>query len=258
MAEKNIFVYFVGTAGSGKSSMTHAFKQWMTVQGLDTVIVNLDPGAEDLAYTPDVDIREWITIPQVMKDYGLGPNGAQIAAADMLALKADELAEIMEGYQTSYFLMDTPGQLELFSFRKSSHLILDALGGGRAVIAFTMDPLVAKTPEGLISQIMLRSTVQFRFLVPTISVLTKVDLLKEEELQTIRSWANDPMALNAALTEGQIGPATQINIEFLTALETVGALSELVTVSSKEMFGLEDLYNTIQQVYAGGEDLTSD
>jgi GTPase SAR1 family protein len=238
--------------------MTYAFQQWMNMKGLDVVTVNLDPGVENLGYAPDVDIRDWINLNQVMEDFGLGPNGAQIACADMLALKAQELADILEDFQTHYFLIDTPGQLELFSFRKSSNVIVDTLGRNRAVIVFTFDPLVAKTPEGLISQIMLRATVQFRFLVPTLSVLTKVDLLEEEELGRIKKWASTVDLLNAALTEGEVGTQTQINIELLTALESVGALSELVTVSSKDGFGFEDLYNLVQQVFLGGEDLMPD
>jgi GTPase SAR1 family protein len=258
MSSKNIFIYMVGTAGSGKSSMTKAFKQWMNQKGLDVVTVNLDPGAENVNYMPDVDIREWIDLNQIMEEFGLGPNGAQVACADMLALKAKDLAEVLEGFETNYYLMDTPGQLELFSFRKSSNVIVDALGRDRSVIAFTYDPLVAKTPEGLISQIMLRATVQFRFLVPTVSVLTKVDLLNEEELETITRRAGSVDALEAALTEGVIGSQTQINLELLRALDTVGAMSELVKVTSKEGIGFGDLYNIVQQVFEGGEDLTPD
>lgn len=256
--EKNVFLYFVGTAGSGKSSLTRTFQQWMTMRGLDTVAVNLDPGAEELGYTADVDIREWISLSQVMKDYGLGPNGAQIAAADMLAFKAKEVAAILDTFQTNYFLMDTPGQLELFCFRKSSNLIVETLGGGRAYLAFAIDPLVARSPEGLLSQLMLKATVQFRFMVPTLGVLTKVDLLSKDEQETIAKWASSPEALNAALSESEARASTPINLEWLKAMESVGAFNDLVLTSSTDMFGMEDLYNQVQQYYFGGEDLMPD
>ena len=64
--KQEIFVYFIGTAGSGKSTLTHNFKQWMTLRGLDAIAVNLDPGAENLPYEPDVDIRDWISLKEVM------------------------------------------------------------------------------------------------------------------------------------------------------------------------------------------------
>jgi len=34
-------LYFVGTAGSGKSTMVRAFQTWMAAQGLDAITMNL-------------------------------------------------------------------------------------------------------------------------------------------------------------------------------------------------------------------------
>mgnify|MGYP001597699159 CR=1 FL=1 len=76
-------LYFIGTAGCGKSTMVYAFHEWMDSQGLDTVTVNLDPGAEQLLYSPDIDVRDWIRLSEVMEEHGLGPNGAQVLAADL-------------------------------------------------------------------------------------------------------------------------------------------------------------------------------
>lgn len=92
--KEEIFIYFIGTAGSGKSTLAHNFNQWMKLRGLDTIIVNLDPGAENLPYEPDVDIRDWISLEDVMKTYELGPNGAQIACADMIALDITDIKKV--------------------------------------------------------------------------------------------------------------------------------------------------------------------
>src|SRR4030042_525502 len=143
-------LYFLGTAGSGKSTMTHAFQVWLQSQGYDSVTVNLDPGAEELLYPPDVDVRDWIRLSEVMSEYGLGPNGAQIVAADMLALNAKEISQVLAEYNTDYVLIDTPGQMELFTFRQRSRVIIDELSGESAVIGFLFDPLVAKTPNGYV------------------------------------------------------------------------------------------------------------
>jgi GTPase SAR1 family protein len=86
-----INLYFIGSAGSGKSSLTGAFHGWMENQKYNTITVNLDPGIENAPYVPDVDIRDWIKLNDVMKEYGVGPNGAQIIAADLLALNIDEM-----------------------------------------------------------------------------------------------------------------------------------------------------------------------
>ena len=59
-------IYFVGTAGSGKSTMVGAFKRWLEDNEIDSVVINLAPGAEKLPYVPDIDIRERIHLDAVM------------------------------------------------------------------------------------------------------------------------------------------------------------------------------------------------
>ncbi|MBU4256600.1 MAG: ATP/GTP-binding protein, partial [Candidatus Thermoplasmatota archaeon] len=150
-----IFLYFVGTAGSGKTTLTYAFQQWMNLQGYDAITVNLDPGVEKMKYAPDVDVREMISLPAVMEEYNLGPNGAQIVCADLLALKINEIKEIVDGFVSDYVLIDTPGQIELFAFREASKHIMEAIDINNSAMAFLFDPFLSKTPSGFISQIML-------------------------------------------------------------------------------------------------------
>ena len=40
--------------------------------------MNLDPAAEDFAYKPDLDIKDLISLEDVMEEIGLGPNGGLI------------------------------------------------------------------------------------------------------------------------------------------------------------------------------------
>jgi hypothetical protein len=230
----------------------------MNINGLDCVNVNLDPGVEELPYDADVDIREWISVPRMMKEQGLGPNGAQIACADMMALKVGELKQILDGYRTNYFLFDTAGQVELFAFRDSSNIIVDALGRNRSLIIFTYDPMLCRKPSGMVSQIMLGVTVSLRFSVPFVNVLTKADVLAVEDLKKIMSWSEDHVALMSAIYDEDPTAQTQINLDLLRVLEQSGTTSPVRPVSALEMAGLEDIYDAIQEVYMGGEDLTSD
>ena len=146
-----IFVYFIGTAGSGKSTLTYIFKKWMELRGLDSITVNLDPGAENLPYIPDVDIRDWISLKEIMDSYGLGPNGAQIACADMLALNIEDIKKSIESYKTNYVFIDTPGQLELFVFRESGKYIIKFMNPNKSVISYLIDPGLAKNASGFVS-----------------------------------------------------------------------------------------------------------
>jgi GTPase SAR1 family protein len=248
-------LYFVGTAGSGKSTLTNAFQLWLSNQGHDAITVNLDPGADTLGYVPDVDVRDWIKLSEVMAEHGLGPNGAQIAAADMIALNVREIAQVVAGFDTDYVLIDTPGQIELFTFRQSSKVVMDELSGDRAMLAFLFDPALAKDPNGYVSSLMLAATVHFRLPVPMISILAKSDTLSEAEMENIALWSKDYYALFSALLDETIDAQTQVSVEFLQALESVGAGRPVVPISSDTGEGMEDIYATAQLVFEGGEDL---
>jgi len=139
--DKMIFVYMIGTAGSGKSTLTGAFQEWCNRHGYDAIAVNLDPGALRLPYEPEVDVREWISLDEVMKEYNLGPNGAQVVCADMLALNAKEVEERINEYSADYVLLDTPGQLELFVFRSTGKVIVEQLNKKKFITYLHNRPL---------------------------------------------------------------------------------------------------------------------
>ncbi len=249
------FLYVVGTAGSGKSTLVRAYGDWADLKGFDAISINLDPGSESLPYEPDVDIRDWINLQEVMEEYELGPNGAQIMAADMIALNAKEVAAVLEDYKTDYILVDTPGQMELFTFRESSNVVMDAFGREESFIIYLSDPILSRHPSGLVSSMLLSATCQFRHAVPFLNVLSKSDLLEEEELKKILKWSSDPYALNDALAEEGVSPKSVLDVEFLKALEGIGVYRRLTPVSSELLFGLEDVYTVVQEAFAGGEDL---
>jgi hypothetical protein len=248
-------LYFVGTAGSGKTTLTYAFQLWMNQAGYDCITVNLDPGAERLPYPADVDVRDWVSLPQIMDEYSLGPNGAQIICADMLVLKANEIKEAIEEFKAEYYLIDTPGQIELFAYRDASKVLIESFGEKESLLAFLIDPLLARSPQGFISLTMLSYSVQFRLNLPTINVLSKADLLEEDEIEKILIWSRDSGELYQALMEAPGTMQTQVSFELFKALDSIEGYRTLTPVSSESFFGMEDLYNAVQQVFYGGEDL---
>src|SRR5579863_1980996 len=113
--EPQATLFFTGTAGAGKTSLVSSFQGWLQAAGYDATVVNLDPGSESSTLAADIDIREWVRLSDVMDEYGLGPNGAQVAAADLIALKIFELKGALAELRSDYVLVDTPGQVELFA-----------------------------------------------------------------------------------------------------------------------------------------------
>ena len=258
MAQDPVNYFFVGTAGCGKTQLTRAYKRWLDERGLDTLLVNLDPGAGQLPYSPEIDIRDWVSLDKVMAEYGLGPNGAQIACADMIAVKLPEIEEVLEEFDPDVVLFDTPGQLELFVFRHSSKRIVERLGGAQPLLAFLFDPVLSSTPSGFVSLLMLCASTQFRFNAPIVNVLSKSDLLEAKDLERIEQWTGEPDHLMDALGESEPDAQKLLSIELLRAFETMGVYRPLIPSSSTAMTGLEDLHAAAQLAYSGGEDLAPD
>jgi hypothetical protein len=112
-------VFIIGTAGSGKSRLTAAFGKWLQMSKQDVATINLDPGVSDLPYSPEVDVRDYVDIADLMERYHLGPNGALVMAPDLVADQIEEITKEIEELQTDIVLVDTSGQMELFAFRAS-------------------------------------------------------------------------------------------------------------------------------------------
>ncbi len=247
-------IYVVGIAGSGKSTLAKTFKDWLLMNNWDGIIINLDPGCEFLPYEPDIDIREDIVLSEIMEKYNLGPNGAQIVASDLIALNINKIKNKLDTIDTDYVIIDTPGQIELFSFRSSSKVITDTLGKENAIIFFLIEPTLAKDENGFVSEILLSTTIQFRFFLPVVNVLSKIDLINNDDLKKIVSWAKDFQSLYYDFCEKKV-PLYFLNFEIFKILENIGTTKTLIPVSSTEFFGFEDLYNIAQQLYASCEDL---
>ena len=247
-------IYFVGTAGSGKSTMVRSYKEWLDHNGIDSIIVNLDPGADSLPYNADIDIREWISLDDVMQEYSLGPNGAQIVSADLMAINMKELVSALSSFKTKFALIDTPGQLELFAFRSSSQVMTESLGKERSMVAFLMDPLLCRSPNGFVSGMVLSSLVQFRLGLPMINILSKADTLKEDEMERIRLWFTDPDVLYGSLLDNDSDPQSVVGTELFRALENIGSFGDIRAVSSHDSQGMDELYSATQMAFEGGED----
>lgn len=64
----------VGSPGSGKTTYCHGLQQFLGALQRPAAIVNLDPANEVLPYDCAVDLRQLITVSDVMKEMDLGPN----------------------------------------------------------------------------------------------------------------------------------------------------------------------------------------
>ena len=252
-------LFFLGTAGCGKSTLAAALAGWLDERGYPFQLINLDPGADLIPYEPDIDVRDWITLADVMEEYGLGPNGAQIVAADMLALHSSKIRSLLDMSEGRYLLFDTPGQMELFTFRESSRHIVGELCD-RSFLVYIVDPFNSKTPSGFISQLVFSSLARMRFLSPSLEVLSKSDMIDEETMEKIRRWqiSNENLDMDM-LEETRRNPSmsNELSMSICRALEDLGIISGVFPISSATGEGLQRIYEVVQLTYGGGEDISS-
>lgn len=65
-----------------------------------------------------------------MKQYGLGPNGGIVTALNLFATKFDQVLNLIErrSEECEHVVIDTPGQIEVFTWSASGNIITEALG----------------------------------------------------------------------------------------------------------------------------------
>ncbi len=244
-------VYLLGPAGCGKSTLTSALSVLMQSNGLKVVTVNLDPGVEWLPYTPDIDIRTHVSLREVMKEFKLGPNGGLIVAVDLMAEHLPKLRQLIVEWNADYVLVDTPGQMELFAFRRTGPAVIEGLGDvQRSCLLFLIDSFFAKQASSFVSMLMLASSVLARFRLPQINVLTKIDRLTANELQMTADWMErKDLLLDAILSEpNPLDRETAMGM--LEVVEKTSLAGELVPISATENRGLLELVGAIERALA--------
>ena len=247
-------LFVTGPAGTGKSTFCGALKDWLVSNDYNAAIVNLDPGSEFTPYEPDIDIREVISLSQIMSEFNLGPNGAQIVGADLILENTEFIENALKELDDYYVIFDTPGQIELFSFRPGSPLLVDKLSHGKAMVAFVTDAVLSSSPSGFISQKMLYGSVMSRFFKPMLFVLNKTDLITEEDLKNIRSWEEFPDQLYDAFLDEKQEMVKDYFSSVLNAFQESRMINKLLSVSAKDFSGFEDIYSEMSLFFTGGSD----
>lgn len=86
----------IGMAGSGKTTLMQRLNAETHMAGQPAYIVNLDPAVTHLPYGPNIDVRDTVNYKEVMKQYGLGPNGAIVTALNLFATRFDQVLSLLE------------------------------------------------------------------------------------------------------------------------------------------------------------------
>ncbi len=249
---KTIFV--VGTAGSGKSLLTSRIFDYYTRLGSFVAVLNLDVGVENLPYTCDVDIRDYVNFVSIMRQYDLGPNGAMIIANDLVASKIDDIQNDIYNVNPDYLIVDTPGQIELFAYRPSGPFFVKNLKSEQKVALFLYDGTMVTTPTNFISIALLATSIKLRLDMPHINVLTKTDLI-EDKIKNILSWSADLRNLEEAIGKESNGESYILLSNILRSLNLGGFSQGIIPVSNATADGMINLHAALSRILNLGEEV---
>lgn len=249
---KTIFVS--GTAGSGKSLLSSKLYDYHTKNGAFTAILNLDPGVENLPYSCDIDVRDFVDIVSIMQQYDLGPNGALVMAADLIATKIDDIQNEVNRVNPDYLIVDTPGQIELFAYRSSGRFLIENITSEEKTSIFLFDGALITTPVNFVSIALLATSIRLRLNLPTINVLTKTDLIGAN-LKKILQWSTSLSTLESAIANDADGDTYTLTTNILRGLNLSGFAQGLIPISNVTGDGFVNLEGALSRILNLGEEV---
>ena len=249
---KTIFV--TGTAGSGKSLLSSKLYDYYTQNSAFVAVLNLDPGVENLPYTCDVDVRDFVDIVSVMKQYDLGPNGSLVMANDLIASKIDDIRNEIERVNPDYLIVDTPGQIELFAYRSSGGFIVENLTSEEKTGIFLFDGSLITTPINFVSLALLATSIRLRLNLPTINAITKTDVIGAK-LRDIIQWSGSIRSLESAIAKEADGDTYTLTTNILRGLNLSGFAQGLIPISNVTGDGMVNLEGALSRILNLGEEV---
>jgi len=247
----------MGPAGCGKSTYTAVMKEHFLVHRKTVRCVNLDPAAEDFKYECDIDVRELISVDDVMEEFGYGPNGALMYCVEYLVENLDWLTEQLDEYgDDEYFLFDCPGQIELYSHVPVMRYFVEALQRVdiRLCGVYCVDALFMTDATKLIAGTLAALSTMMCLELPQVNLVTKCDLIEEEELESMAEILDaDADELTSRLGE-QTHPAQKAMNAALASVVDAHSLVRFITLNPDSEESLDAVWMTVNNCIQFGED----
>ena len=244
-------IIFLGTAGSGKTSLVKAFSEWLKKREVKVACINLDPGVEELPYNASFDIRKFFTIESIMKEEKLGPNGALLRSVEKMIEMKEKIREEIERIKDDYRLIDLPGQIEPFIFHGGEEII--KIFNLKRCIGLFLIPAEMFNPLGIAIAELLSLIVRLKLEIPTINVLSKIDLSKN--VSEIEEFLKNPEILRKVLENIRGGIEKDLAISITKVIEKIIREQRIVKTSAKTLEGLQDLYDICYEIFCTCGDL---
>ncbi|XP_068154772.1 GPN-loop GTPase 1 [Drosophila tropicalis] len=199
-----VCIIILGMAGSGKTTFTRSLIEHSSQGGFNPYVVNLDPACREVPYAAHIDIRDTVNYKEVMKQYQLGPNGGIVTALNMFTTKMAKFAELVRragerGHK--WCIIDTPGQIEVFTWSASGNIITEGLATMfPTIIVYVMDVVRSACPTTFMSNMLYACSILYKTRLPFLVALNKIDL---KDCSFVQEWMTDFEAYQDALEQEQ-------------------------------------------------------
>ena len=242
-----VVVLVIGMAGVGKTTLMHRINLFMNEKGIKGYYVNLDPAVRQVPFSANIDIRDTINYKEVMKQYGLGPNGAILTSLNLFATRFDQVIGILErrAGDIDYIFIDTPGQIEAFTWSAGGQIISELLGTTfPTTVLYISDTTRCHSPTTFMSNMLNSCSVLYKSRLPMVCVFNKIDITPCE---FVKEWMDDFEAYQDAIDvdgEEYMGSLNRslslVMDEFYRNIKTVG-------VSAMTGTGMMELFEKIDE-----------
>ncbi|CAB4304286.1 unnamed protein product [Prunus armeniaca] len=197
---------------------------------------NLDPAAENFDYPVAMDIRELVSLDDVMEELGLGPNGGLLYCMEHLEDNLDDwLTEELDNYlDDDYLVFDCPGQIELFSHVPVLKNFVDHLKRKNFSVCavYLLDSQFMTDVTKFISGCMSSLSAMVQLEVPHVNILSKMDLVAKkkdlEEWDTLFSPTAitlHPQVLLSELNQRMAPQFAKLNKSLVELVDNYGMVS---------------------------------
>lgn len=240
-------------------------------------LINLDPAVFKTGFEANIDIRDTVNFKQVMQHYRLGPNGAILTSLNLFATRFDQVVHIIQNKltpkvahqeqqsakkkeeekelggdngdneETFWVFVDTPGQIETFSWSASGQVITEMLSSEwPTVIVFLLDSVrSSQNPVAFMSNLLYAVSIFYKFHLPFIIAFTKNDV--GHNFDMLRGWMENFETFRTALRESRFGGNYSANLAESLALVLDEFYKNIpcVAVSAVTGEGMDELFEKI-------------
>jgi GTPase SAR1 family protein len=224
-----MYVFILGPAGAGKTSIAKSLSGY-------GILINLDTATPSNA---DVDIRKWVKVEEIQKNYSLGINGALLKSMEIIS----NMDEWFVKDKSKIKIVDTPGQLDIFLYHDYGIKIVKKASENDSVSSvFVVDANEVLSIENYLAMLALNAIINLRLSVPSITIINKIDMVDAKRIKKFfdRKYLKNETKKGDAIVSLASG--------LIDYMEYTSIYSRPIFTSAKTGEGIKELYDAIHEV----------